>query len=233
MHILLVEDDELLGEGIRSGLVHHQYAVSLISDGLDAWVAIQREQFDLVILDLGLPRLSGEAILKNMRAGKISTPVIILTGHTDIHQRDGGADDYVTKPFSLEELCARIRVVHRRVALRSSNAPITVGNVTLDPITKLVFKDGEMIELSHREFGLLQMLLENFGKVLSKEQVIQDLYGWDRCVGSNVLEVYMHSLRKKLKCRNIVTVRGVGYVLIGVNQGKRVVFQSGCVPIKS
>lgn len=218
MRILLIEDDELLGEGVRSGLAQYQYTVDWVKNGLAAWSALQTEHFDLVILDLGLPKLSGEDVLKNMRAKNINTPVIILTAHDTITSRvkgfDNGADDYITKPFNLEELCARIRAVRRRTTASPASTTISVGDITLDPATRLVFKSGQMVELSRREFVLLQMLLENAGKVLSREQATQSLYGWGYDIDSNALEVHIHNLRKKLKCKNITTIRGVGYMLI-------------------
>jgi len=219
MRILLVEDDELLGDGIRSGLTQYQYTVDWVKNGLAAWSALQTEHFDLVILDLGLPKLSGEEILKNIRAKNIPVPVIILTARDGVHNRvkgfDDGADDYITKPFILEELCARIRAIRRRTsAYKHHNTTMTVGDITLDPATRLVFKSGRMIELSRREFVLLQMLLENAGKVLSREQATQSLYGWGYDIDSNALEVHIHNLRKKLKCKSITTIRGVGYMLV-------------------
>lgn len=217
MRILLVEDDELLGDGIRSGLAQYQYTVDWVKNGLAAWYAIQSEHFDLVILDINLPKLSGDEVLKNMRAKNISSPVIILTAHDTIHGRikgfDDGADDYLAKPFNLEELCARIRAIRRRVTSSNANTTMTVGDISLDPATRMVFKSGQMVELSRREFVLLQMLLENAGKVVSREQATQSLYGWGCDIDSNALEVHVHNLRKKLKCKNINTIRGVGYML--------------------
>ena len=217
MRILLVEDDELLGDGIRSGLTQYQYTVDWVKNGLAAWSALQTEHFDLVILDLSLPKLSGEEILKNMREKEINTPVIILTANDTtvscVKGFDFGADDYVTKPFNLEELCARIRAIRRRTNNLQSNTKISVGDITLDPATRLVFKGGQMVELSRREFVLLQMLLENAGKVLPREQATQSMYGWGYDIDSNALEVHIHNLRKKLKSKNIVTIRGVGYML--------------------
>ncbi|MDR1057609.1 MAG: response regulator transcription factor [Coxiellaceae bacterium] len=217
MRILLVEDDELLGYGIRSGLTQYQYTVDWVKNGLAAWSALQSEYFDLVILDLGLPKLSGEEILKNMRAKNISTPVIILTAnditHNQVKSLDSGADDYVTKPFNLEELCARIRAIRRRtISPTNVNTTITIGDITLDSATRLVFKAGQMVELSRREFVLLQMLLENAGKILSRERATQIIYGWGYDIDSNALEVHIHNLRRKLKCKNIATIRGVGYM---------------------
>lgn len=217
MRILLVEDDELLGEGIRYGLTQYQYTVDWIKNGLAAWSCLQSEHFDLAILDLGLPKLDGETLLRNMRAKNISTPVIILTAHNSVSKQvtglNIGADDYVVKPFNLEELCARIRAIRRRTISSSHvNTVITVDDLTLDPATRLVFKTGRMVELSRREFVLLQMLLENVGKIVTREQATQNLYGWGYDIDSNALEVHVHNLRKKLKCKTIKTVRGVGYI---------------------
>jgi two-component system, OmpR family, response regulator QseB len=218
MRVLLVEDDELLGDSIRSGLTQYQYTVDWVKNGLAAWSAIQTEHFDLVILDLNLPKLSGEEVLKNIRAKNMTIPVIILTAYDTMHERikgfDSGADDYVTKPFNLEELCARIRAIRRRTSSTSqANTTITNGDIALDLATRLVFKEGQMVELSRREFVLLQMLMENAGKVVSREQATQSMYGWGYDIDSNALEVHVHNLRKKLKCKNIVTIRGVGYML--------------------
>lgn len=218
MRILLVEDDELLGDGIRAGLTQYQYTVDWVKNGLAAWSALQTEYFDLVVLDLGLPKLSGEEVLTKMRSKNISIPVIILTAKDAISNRvkgfDDGADDYITKPFNLEELCARIRAIRRRTTnYQQVSTSMTAGDITLDPATRLVFKNGEMVELSRREFVLLQMLMENAGKVVSREQATQSLYGWGYDIDSNALEVHIHNLRKKLKSKSIGTVRGVGYIL--------------------
>ena len=219
MRILLVEDDELLGDSIRSGLTQYQYTVDWVKNGLAAWSAVQTEHFDLVILDLALPKLSGEEVLKNIRSNNISVPVIILTSYDTIHDRvkgyDSGADDYLVKPFNLEELCAHIRAIRRRITSSSSaTTTLSVGDIVLDPATRLVFKSGKMVELSRREFVLLQMLLENADKIVSREQATQSMYGWGYDIDSNALEVHIHNLRKKLQCKNINTVRGVGYMLV-------------------
>ena len=215
MRILLVEDDELLGEGLRSGLINFHYNVDWVKNGMAAWSSLQTEHFDMVILDLGLPRLSGEELLKNMRSKGISTPVIILTARDNssdmIKGLDVGADDYVVKPFDLEELCARIRAIQRRIVSRAEPT-IEVGEVTLDPATRLVFKSEQMLELSRREFVLLKILMENAGKVVTREKITQSLYGWGDDIDSNALEVHIHNLRKKLGNNIIVTLRGVGYM---------------------
>ncbi|EKE01778.1 MAG: QseB [uncultured bacterium] len=216
MRILLAEDDELLGDGIRSGLTQYQYNVDWVKNGMAAWSSLQTEHFDMVILDLGLPKLSGEDLLKNIRLKNIDTPVIILTARDNITDLikglDTGADDYVIKPFDLEELCARIRAIQRRTTSRSGPI-IAAGDVTLDPATRLVFKSGLAVDLSRREFVLMQMLMENAGHVLAREQITQSLYGWGDDIDSNALEVHIHNLRKKFGNNTIITVRGVGYML--------------------
>jgi len=216
MRILLVEDDELLGDGTRFGLMQYQYNVDWVKNGMAAWHCLQSEHFDMVILDLGLPKLSGEELLKNMRAKNISTPVIVLTARDKIHDLvnslDIGADDYIVKPFGLEELCARIRAIQRRVNSRCEPT-ITVGDINMDPAKRMVYKNGNLITLSRREFVLLQMLMENSDRVLSREKITQSLYGWGDDIDSNALEVHIHNLRKKFGNKSIITVRGVGYIL--------------------
>ncbi len=215
MRILLVEDDELLGNGIRSGLAQYQYVVDWAKNGLSAWSAIQTEHFDIIVLDLNLPRMSGEEVLKNMRSKNIKIPVIILTSRDEVGTRirslDEGADDYIVKPFDLGELCARIRAVHRRLTVAQATTEIVVGDVSLDPKTRIVKNGEEQIELSRREFVLLQLLLENAGKVITRQQATQSLYGWGYDIDSNALEVHIHNLRKKFGKDKIRTIRGVGY----------------------
>jgi two-component system, OmpR family, response regulator QseB len=217
MRILLVEDDELLGDSLRLALVQSLYTVDWVKNGADAWCAIQSEYFDLVILDINLPKLSGDEVLAKMRAKNITTPVIILTGYDSTSGRvkrlDGGADDYITKPFNFEELCARIRAIRRRAGSTLFNNNISAGDITLDPNSRIVFKGEQMVELSRREFMVLKMLLENANKVVSNSQITKALYGWDCNIDSNAVQVHIHNLRKKLGYKNIHTVRGVGYML--------------------
>jgi two-component system, OmpR family, response regulator QseB len=215
MRILLVEDDELLGDGIRAGLMQYQYIVDWVKNGLAALQAIQTEHFDMVILDIGLPKLTGDEVLKTIRTKNINTPVIILTARDAVDDKikglDIGADDYLVKPFDLDELCARIRAIQRRAVSRAEPI-ITVGTIQLDPAARTVTKDGQPLEISRREFVLLQMLLENAGRVLSREQITQSLYGWGDDIDSNALEVHVHNLRKKFGNESIITIRGVGYM---------------------
>lgn len=216
MHVLLVEDDELLGDGVRIGLSQFGYVVDWVKDGNMALQVLSAETFDTVVLDLGLPKRSGLEVLKTMRAKNINTPVLILTANDSIDSRvkglDTGADDYLVKPFDLGELCARIRALHRRTSSRSEPT-ITHGRISIDPAARAVYVDGEALVLSRREFVLLQKLLENTGRVLSREQLNQALYSWDDEIDSNALEVHIHNLRKKLGFPILRTIRGVGYMV--------------------
>ena len=216
MRILLVEDDELLGDGLRTGLVQYGYAVDWLKDGLTADQALKTENFDVVVLDLGLPKLPGINVLQNLRSRGQTTPVIILTARESIEERvkglDSGADDYLTKPFDLDELCARLRALQRRFASRAE--PVLVHNaIILDPAAHTVALNGEPTNVSRREFALLQKLLENAGRVLSREHLTQSLYGWGEDVDSNALEVHIHNLRKKFGQDFIHTIRGIGYMI--------------------
>lgn len=216
MRILLVEDDELLGSGVKEGLRKEGYTVDWLKDGLSAEHAVKSEGFDVLVLDLGLPRKSGLDLLQAMRDNGIKTPVLILTARDSIEDRikglDCGGDDYMVKPFDLEELVARVRALIRRSSGRA-NTQIVYKNIVLDPKAHSVEQDGEALTLPRREFALLQKLLENVGNVLSREQLMQSIYGWSDDVDSNALEVHIHNLRKKLKQNIIRTIRGVGYMV--------------------
>lgn len=216
MRILLVEDDELLGDGLRNGLVQYGYAVDWLKDGVSADQALKTEAFDLVVLDLGLPKLSGVTVLQNLRARGITIPVLILTARESTEDRvkglDSGADDYLTKPFDLDELCARLRALQRRYSARAE--PVLIHeNISLDPASHTVTMNDETISVSRREFALLQKLLENCGRVISREHLTQSLYGWGEDVDSNALEVHIHNLRKKFGQDFIRTIRGIGYMI--------------------
>lgn len=214
--LLLVEDDELLGTGLRAGLTQFGYTVDWVKDGKSAVQALQNETFGTIILDLGLPKLSGIDVLKVLRAKKNMTPVLILTANDSLEARvaglDAGADDFLPKPFDLRELCARIRALQRRTASRAAPV-IMVQNIKLDPAARKIYLNNEEIECSRREFVLMQMLMENSGKVLTREQITQNLYGWGDDIDSNALEVHIHNLRKKFGSDVIRTIRGVGYII--------------------
>lgn len=218
MRVLLVEDDELLGDGIRTGLKHYGHTIDWVKDGKAASDVLcsKRENFDIIVLDLGLPKMSGLEVLRNIRDKNISTPVVILTARETVDDRvkglDAGADDYLTKPFDLDELCARMRALQRRSKARTKPV-ISYGEITLDPASHMVTKAGEPTMVSRREFALLQKLLENSGRVISREQLNQTLYGWGENIDSNALEVHIHNLRKRFGTNIIRTIRGVGYMV--------------------
>lgn len=215
MRLLLVEDDELLGDAVKAGLTQFGYVVDWLKDGETARSAIKSESFELIILDLGLPKLSGLGFLQAIRNEGNSTPVIILTARDSVEDRvkglDSGADDYLTKPFDLNELSARVRALVRRSQGRADSV-LQYRNITLDPAAHSVYIDEVIVNVPRREFSLLQKLLENSGQVLSREQLMQSIYGWDEDVDSNALEVHIHNLRKKLNANFIRTIRGVGYM---------------------
>jgi two-component system response regulator QseB len=214
MRVLLVEDDPMIGESIRKGLGHEGYMVDWVQDGRAAEIAIDSEPYSLVLLDLGLPRKDGFAVLAGLRGRRDRVPVLILTARDAVPDRvrglDSGADDYLVKPFDLDELAARMRAVTRRHAGRAEPV-ITFGGLTLNPVTHEVLHRGQSVPVSAREFALLQALLERPGAALSRTQLEERLYGWGREIESNSVEVHIHNLRKKLGEGAIRTVRGVGY----------------------
>ncbi|WP_116964122.1 response regulator transcription factor [Fastidiosibacter lacustris] len=216
MRILVVEDDIMLGEGIVEGLKQHNYAVDLMQDGKMAEMALDTEPYDAVVMDIGLPFKDGISIVKSIRAKGNSVPVLLLTARDAIDDRvrglDSGADDYLTKPFDLSELLARMRALVRRSAGRS-DPKIKFEELELDPAAQTVTVSGEFVKLSRREFALLECLLENTGKVVSKTKLLEKLYGWDEEVDSNTLEVHIHNVRKKIQNKYIKTLRGVGYIV--------------------
>lgn len=217
MRVLLVEDDQPLGDGIRTGLAQYGYTVDWLKDGQSALRFLKAETFDLIVLDINLPKLSGLTVLQELRANGNKTPVLILTARDSIEDRvkglDSGADDYLTKPFDLGELSARIRALQRRTNNNRADPIISYRDVTLDPASLTVTVAKELVSLSRREFALLQKLLENSGHVVSRDVLTQCLYGWGDDVDSNTLEVHVHNLRKKLAVTFIRTIRGVGYMV--------------------
>lgn len=216
MRILLVEDDVSLGEGVRTALRRAAYAVDWVRDGAAALIAIRDGGVDLVILDLGLPRMDGIDVIRQARAGGIDVPILVLSARERAADRtlglDVGADDYLGKPFDSSELLARIRALLRRSAGRAQPM-LETGALKLDPARLLVTWQGREIELTRREFALLWLLMENHGRPLGRETIQQHLYGWDEDVASNAVDVHVHQLRRKLDARLIRTVRGIGYAL--------------------
>ena len=214
MRILLVEDDALLASGLLLALTRAHYVCEHVSDGQAALRALTDNSFDLVILDLGLPLLDGTEVLKSVRSRGNAIAVLVLSARDAIRDRihalDLGADDYLVKPFDLDELFAHIRVLERR----RSGLPVNqlqMGELVLDLAASTVFWQGQRVELQHREFMLLKRLLENPQKVFSRVQLEESLYGWGEGVASNAIDVYVHHLRKKIAPDVIRTVRGLGY----------------------
>lgn len=217
MRILIAEDDAIIADGLSRSLRQAGYAVDWAANGLDADTALLTVAYDLLILDLGLPRLSGLDLLKRLRSRNSQLPVLILTALDGTHDRvkglDLGADDYMVKPFELAELEARVRALTRR---SSGTAPtIQCGALSFDQVGRVALVDGVPLELSAREIGLLEVLLSRMGRLVSKDQLVDHLCGWGEEVSHNAIEVYVHRLRKKLEPGGvkIATVRGLGYCL--------------------
>ncbi len=216
MRLLLVEDDLMIGETVLDVLRAEHFAVDWVKDGAMADTALRSQHYDLVLLDLGLPKRDGLDVLKTLRARKDTTPVLIVTARDEVGDRvaglNAGADDYVLKPYDLDELLARIRALIRRSA-GSANSTLEVQGIHLNPITHEATRNGESIALSAREWAVLEALMARPGVVLSRAQLEEKLYSWKDEVSSNAVEVYIHGLRKKLGNELIQTVRGLGYVL--------------------
>lgn len=218
MRILLVEDDPTLADGLSRSLGQSGYAVDCSSDGERADRMLQNADYDLAILDLGLPKLDGAQVLRRLRQRGGRTPVLILTARDALEDRvrglDLGADDYLAKPFKLEELEARVRALIRRAQL-GSNAPLVCGQLQLDTAGHRAQHADRPLELSARELGVLEVLMLSQGRVVSKEQIMEALCNWDSDLGDNAIEVYIHRLRKKLDATGtrIRTIRGLGYLL--------------------
>lgn len=214
MRILLVEDDELLASGLASALTRANHLVDHVNDGQKAIDAFKNSDFDMAILDLGLPKVDGTEVLKIIRQKGNHIPVLILSARDSTKDRilglDLGADDYLTKPFELDELLARIRVLERRQS-GSSNNLLEIGQLVLDLAAFTVTWKGELLDLQRREFTLIKKLAENPQQVFSRSQLEESLYGWGDGVESNTIDVHVHNLRKKISAEAIKTIRGVGY----------------------
>ena len=216
MRLLLVEDDAMIGESVRLGLRRDGFTVDWVRDGRAAELALANAVYDLMLLDLGLPKKDGLEVLKTLRRGGNKIPVLVLTARDAVGDRiaglDSGADDYLVKPFDLDELSARIRALLRRQAGRVESL-VKYGELTLNPVTRTATLGDRPLALSAREFAVLAALLDRPGAVLSREQLEEKLYGWDEEVESNAVEVYIHGLRKKLGADFIKNIRGVGYMV--------------------
>ena len=217
MRILLAEDDAIIADGLIRALRKAGYAVAHVGNGLDADTALLSQTFDLLILDLGLPKLHGIDVLRRMRSRKSVTPVLILTAQDGIEERvrglDAGADDYLTKPFALPELEARVRALTRRGTGQATR--IEFGALSYDQAERVVKAHGQLIDLSAREMAVLEVLMLRAGRLVGKEQLVDHLCGWGEEVSTNAIEVYVHRLRKKIESAGvrIATLRGLGYCL--------------------
>jgi DNA-binding response OmpR family regulator len=216
MRVLLAEDDNLLGEGIQTALRRALMTVDWVQDGVAALAALRQEPFDAAVMDLGLPRLDGTAVIRDARRAGVRTPILALTARDQVSDRvqglELGADDYMGKPFDTDELVARIRALHRRSSGQNS-IRIEHGALVLDPAAHLATYEGRLVELPRREFALLQLLLENAGRVVTREAAQQRLYGWNEDRDSNALDVHVHHLRRKTYPGLIRTIRGVGFLV--------------------
>ena len=218
MRILLVEDDQMIAEAISLGLKNARYAVDWVNNGRTAGMALNSQQYDLVLLDLGLPGQDGLTVLRHLRQNKNNTPVLIVTARDDLESRlsglDGGADDYIIKPFDLSELLARIRAVLRRQSGQST-PQLTNGIMTLDPSNYQVtlLENPHPISLSNKEFAILQALMTRPGIIHSRADLEDKLYAWGDEVESNAIDFLIHGLRKKIGKEHIKNVRGVGWLV--------------------
>ncbi len=220
MRILLIEDNQDLAIAIKMGLKTFGHVVEIIDSGtsaIDSIKTITSEGFDIILLDLGLPGMDGIDVLKMFRKKALTTPIMILTARDAIEDRvlglNAGADDYMTKPVDLKELEARIRALKRRSGNDPVSPIIEYGDIVLNPSAHSVTKAGKELNISRREFALLHKLLENIGRVISRDQLSQSLYGWGESIDSNALEVHVHNIRKRLGNKLIRTIRGVGYMI--------------------
>ena len=218
MRILLAEDDSVLADGLTRSLRQSGYAIDCVKTGVEADSALSTQDFDLLILDLGLPKMQGLEVLRRLRARNSRLPVLILTASDSIEQRvkglDLGADDYMPKPFALSELEARVRALTRR-GMGGGPTVIRHGPLTYDQVGRIAHMNDQMLDLSARELGLLEVLLQRTGRLVSKEQLVDHLCEWGEEVSNNAIEVYVHRLRKKIEAGGvrIATVRGLGYCL--------------------
>ncbi|MDX2074391.1 MAG: response regulator transcription factor [Alphaproteobacteria bacterium] len=216
MRILLIEDNAMLADAIKTGLEQVQYTVEWVEDGESGLAACEANEFNMIILDIMLPRLSGLELLKKLRDSKNATPVLILTARDAPSQKveglDLGADDYMIKPFDIDELRARVRALIRRNHGRS-NPLLVWEDIELNPASRTVKRNGELVALTAQELKVLILMMEATGRVISKNQLEESIYGWESEVGSNTVEAVIYKLRKKLGRDMIKTVRGIGYIV--------------------
>ena len=218
MRLLLIEDDPMIGRAVHSGLSRAGFTIDWVTDGHSGAAALANAVYDAVVLDLGLPRIDGLSLLRQLRARRDTVPVLIVSARDAVPDRiDGlnaGADDYLLKPFDLDELVARVRALLRRHAGAASSI-MSAGRLSLDPVQRIATLAGEALALTAKEFALLEALMHRPGAVLSRERLEESIYGWGEEVGSNALEVHLHNLRRKLGSEFIKNVRGVGYRVVG------------------
>jgi len=216
MQILLVEDDRSLAAGLARALANEGFSVNQVANGRAALHVVATEPPDIIVLDLGLPDMDGLEVLRSIRQSGSRIPVLVLTARSSVDARvaglDTGADDYLPKPFNTPELIARLKVIERRLS-GAADSTLRIGDVTLDTLTRAVCCGGQPIDLGRREYMLLKSLMENAGRVQTREQLENRLYAWGEEVSSNAIEVHIHHLRKKLGNELIQTIRGVGYTI--------------------
>ena len=214
--VLLVEDDPMMGQAVKVALSQAGHVVDLTGTAEDAEAALGTTPYDLVVLDINLPKKSGLELVASLRKQHKDIPILALTARDTTRQKveglNAGMDDYLVKPFDLDELLARVQALFRRSNGRPS-PHITNGTITLDPAARTVWKNGKPVSLSAREFAVLSILMENLGKLLNKQEIEDKLYGWDIEVESNTVEVHISHLRKKLGEHMIKTIRGMGYIV--------------------